>query len=139
MIVFEKNDFRISLLTSRLLRTEKGAFTDLPTQTVQNREFCVPKYTLTENKKYIEIQTDDVLFRVKKSSGEVVYAFFPPHSDTKSFGKRPLPGTARTLDRANGRVRLEEGITSRFGTSVMDDSRSLLINEDGSILPRSRC
>ncbi len=139
MIVFEKNDLRISLLTSRLLRTEKGTFVDLPTQTVQNREFCVPKYTLTENEKYIEIQTEDLLFRVKKSSGEVVYAAFPPHSYTKNFGKKPLPGTARTLDRANGSVKLENGITSRFGTSVMDDSKSLIINPDGSISPRLRC
>ena len=39
MVIFEQKDLRISIITSRLLRTEKGVFTDLPTQTIQNRDF----------------------------------------------------------------------------------------------------
>ena len=64
MVIFEKGDIRISLITPRLLRTEKGAFTDLPTQTVQNRDFDKPKYTIFENKNCINIQTDDALITV---------------------------------------------------------------------------
>ena len=44
MVIYQENDLRISLLTSRILRTEKGAFCDLPTQTVQSRDFGEIKY-----------------------------------------------------------------------------------------------
>ncbi len=138
MVVFEEKDLRISLLTPRLLRTEKGHFTDLPTQTVQNREFESVSYKLTRSGKYVEIQTEKVLYQVDISSGNVVRASWG-HCDTRHFGWGTLPGTARTLDRANGAVRLEKGIISRFGTSVMDDSKSLLLMPDGTIAPRPSC
>ncbi len=138
MIVFEKDDLRISLLTSRLLRTEKGAFCDMPTQTVINRDFGKVEHSLTETDKYLEIKTSDVLFRIKKSNGNVVYAAFE-NTSTKHFGKNTLPGTARTLDLSNGRVRMEKGITSFGGTSIMDDSKSLILNADESISAREKC
>ena len=37
-IVYKTENFRICLLTSRLLRVERGNLTDLPTQTVWNRD-----------------------------------------------------------------------------------------------------
>ena len=139
MIVYQEKNLRISLLTSRLLRTEKGAFCDLPTQTVQNRDFDTPKYKITADKSRVNIQTDDACFCVRKCDGRVTYAHFGDHNFTKNFGKKSLPGTARTLDMANGRVKLERGITSQLGTSVLDDSRSLLINPNGTISPRKKC
>ena len=105
MIIFEKNNLRISILTPRLLRTELGSFTDKPTQTVVNRDLGEVKCSVLENEKYVVITTDEVFFRVKKSNGNVVYAAFDG-GYTKSFGKHPLPGTARTLDTANGAVKL---------------------------------
>lgn len=139
MIVFEKNDLRISLITPRLLRTEKGIFTDLPTQTVHNRNFEDVEYDLTEIDEYIVVSSKNVSFKVSKKTGKVVYAELPPHCYTKNFGKHPLPGTARTLDMANGKVKLEKGITSFYGTAMIDDSKSLLIKTDGSISPRPKC
>ena len=47
MIIFEKNNLRISLLTPRLIRTELGAFTDKPTQTVVNRDLGELEYRIT--------------------------------------------------------------------------------------------
>ncbi len=139
MIVFQEKNLRISLLTSRLLRTEKGSFCDFPTQTVQNRDFDNPKYTIRADKKRVNIQTEDTIFSVRISDGSVAYAHFDSHGFTKSFGKRPLPGTARTLDTVNGETKLESGITSRYGTSVLDDSKSLVIKPDGSVVPRQKC
>ena len=46
-----------------------------------------------------------------------------------------LGGTARTLDVADGAIPLEHGIISRNGFSVMDDSRSLALREDGWVEP----
>ena len=130
MIVFEKGDLRISLITPRLLRTEKGVFTDLPTQTVQNRDFCKIGYNLYDREKTIIISTEAASFSVNKKNGDVLEVYL---EDCKKcvtdFKTAKLPGTARTLDRANGAVKLEKGITSLSGASVMDDSRSLLITE----------
>ncbi|MBO7196612.1 MAG: DUF5110 domain-containing protein [Clostridia bacterium] len=140
MIVFEKNDLRISLITPRLLRTEKGIFTDLPTQTVQNREFGDVNYSLSEQSDLITVTTDAACFAISKKNGDVTSVFIEDTSSTVvDFSKGMLPGTARTLDTANGAVKLENGITSLSGASVMDDSKSLLINPDGSISPRPKC
>ena len=47
MVIFEKGDIRLSLITSRLLRVEKGGFTDLKTQTVVCRDFENPESRCT--------------------------------------------------------------------------------------------
>ena len=139
MIIYQEKDLRISLITPRLLRTEKGAFCDLPTQTVQSRDFDSPKYTLTVSKRRVNVQTDEAVFSVRLCDGAVTYAHFSSHTYTRKFGKNPLPGTARTLDTVNGATKLEAGITSRYGTSIMDDSRSLVIMPDGTPAPRKKC
>ena len=136
MVIFEKGDLRISLITPRLLRTEKGIFTDLPTQMVQNRDFEEVKYTLKENHSKITVQTDRVIFYIDDKTGNVEAHF--DHFKTK-FAQKPLPGTARTLDTVDGATKLDDGITSRYGSSVIDDSKSLIINSDGSISPREKC
>ena len=139
MIIFEKNDIRISLITPRLLRTEKGSFTDLPTQTVQNRDFCQPEYSLKEEAGCLYVTTELVSFKVDMKKGEVKAVTFKDGRTVTDFNKGRLPGTYRTLDTADGAVNLEKGITSLSGASVIDDSKALLLNPDGSISPRAKC
>ena len=90
MVVFEQKDLRISLITSRLLRTEKGVFTDMPTQTVQNRDFDAPRYELTVDKSRVNVRTDDAIFSVRTSDGNVTYAHFGAGGFTKKFGESTL-------------------------------------------------
>ena len=45
-ILYEQNGVRVSLLTPCLLRVETGSFTDLPTQTVLNRDLGEVTFTL---------------------------------------------------------------------------------------------
>ena len=54
------------------------------------------------------------------------------------FGDAPddLGGTARTLDMADGAVPLESGVVSRWGFAVLDDSRTLVLDDDGWVAPR---
>lgn len=137
MIIFENNGLRISLITPRLLRTEKGAFCDLPTQTVQNRDLGDHKYEIRQSADLIEVVTESVTFTVDAASGKVLNAFFD--GADHSFSRPALPGTARTLDMANGAVKLKDGITSDSGASLMDDSKSLVINPDGTISSRKKC
>ena len=138
MIIFEENDLRISLLNPRLLRTEKGAFTDLPTQTVQSRDFGDVKYTFNDIGKSVIVTTDFVSFSINKQNGDVSSIRIEDFGDITDFSEDSLPGTARTLDMANGAVKLDKGITSLSGASVIDDSASLVINPDGSISPREK-
>ena len=49
-----------------------------------------------------------------------------------------LGGTTKTLDATNGPVQLEKGICSRNGFSVIDDSDSMLLDENGWITPRRK-
>lgn len=52
--------YRITILTSRLVRleySENGVFEDRPTELVINRNFESPKFSVKEDKRYIEIKT----------------------------------------------------------------------------------
>lgn len=138
MIIFERKNTRISLITSRLIRVEGGSFTDLPTQSVINRDFEEVEYKIDDLGDEVIITTADAVFSVDVPFAKVNYIKIGDLT-VKDFKKGRLPGTARTLDMANGAVRLEKGITSISGASVMDDSKSLLLNPDGSISPRPAC
>ena len=139
MQIFEQNDLRISLITSRLLRTEKGSFTDLPTQTVQDRCFCEAEYTLSRAGSRLFVRTSDAIFQVDINTADVVFVEFPGSVVGKNFYSKRLPGTARTLDTANGAIPLEDSIMSTSGVSVMDDSSSLILTPEGEILQREKC
>ena len=138
MIIFEQNKLRISLITSRLLRVEKGAFTDLATQTVVNRDFEKTEYKIEQNGDVLSVITHDASFNVILSTGDVKSVKIGESTIT-DFASGRLPGTARTLDTVDGECKLESGITSTSGVSEMDDSDSLLIMPDGSISPREDC
>lgn len=138
MIVFERKNTRVSLITSRLIRVEGGSFTDLPTQTVVKHDLEDVEYKIDDLGDEIIITTADAVFSVDVPFAKVNYVKIGDLT-VKDFNKGRLPGTARTLDMANGAVRLEKGITSTSGASVMDDSKSLLLNPDGSISPRPAC
>lgn len=47
-----------------------------------------------------------------------------------------LKGTRRTLDTVNGEATLDPGIVSREGFTILDDSKTMLLTEDGWIEPR---
>lgn len=137
-IVYRSDDLRISLLTPCLLRVEKGCFTDLPTQTVWNRDLGKVLYDFEDHGDWYFIRTGDVSYKVDLVSGDVTVTLCDGTTVT-DFEKGNLLGTARTLDMADGPVKLNPGILSRSGASVMDDSKSLLLEGDGHILPRPAC
>ena len=139
MVVFQKNDIRISLVLPNVLRVEKGAWTDMPTQIIQHRSHDVGTYTLTEEKGTVTVTTSEATFSINTVSGKVCSIISADGMKVTDPTKGMLPGTARTLDAINGSVRLEKGITSRNGVSMLDDSKSLLLDADGKILPRPAC
>ena len=139
MVIFEQNNIRISLLTPRLLRTECGNFTNLPTQTVQNRDLDPVEYSLSEEGGNIIVTTDSASFVVNSKNADVTSVRLKDGRIVSDFKGGRLPGTARTLDNINGKVKMGEGIMSTTGASLMDDSKTLLINPDNTIAPRPEC
>ena len=145
--------YRISILTTGLIRLEyaqSGIFEDRPTQIVWNRDLGSCDFQVIDEEANLEIITDRIHLRYdKKAFGtnglsiEVKGSLFPFGNvwhygdETKLINIGELKGTARTLDGADGEIPLEKGLVSQMGYSVMDDSRSLIIREDGWVETRN--
>ena len=138
MTVFEQKDLRISLILPEVLRVEKGPWTDLPTQTVLYREFGEFAHTATVQDNLLTVRTDAATFAVELPGGKLRSVTLADGTVITKPEAGILPGTARTLDNINGAVKLERGIVSTSGVSVLDDSKSLLLDETGAILPRPK-
>ena len=138
-MVYTKDDLRITPLTPCLLRLETGAFTDLPTQTVWNREFEAFPCKAKEHDDILTLSTLEATFRINLRTKKMLEIIPSNGNAITDFHQGNLLGTARTLDTVDGAIKLEPGIMSRSGVSVMDDSHSLLLDPDGNILPRPAC
>lgn len=135
--------YRITTLTDRLIRLEyqkDGQFVDDLTQIVANRNFPEVSSKLTNLDNGIRIETDGLVidYDEKEFSGFGLSITLKENNAKWTYneiGENYL-GTARTLDEADGPVRLENGLFSKEGFSVIDDSISALI-VDGQIRPRN--
>lgn len=143
------NGYRISVLTPQLLRLEYDAgsrFEDHPTRLAVNRSFPSCAFQVRETAETLELHTEYLsLFYDKKpfSGGGLsvkVRSECAGIYSTWHYGDpltENLFGTARTLDQADGAIPLEPGIQSRLqGFSVLDDSDTILLLENGQIRPR---
>ncbi len=133
-----KGNLRISVITSRLIRIETqpdGIFCDKPTQAVLNRSFASPVFTVSDASDGICIRTENVNFTVS-SVGKLLRVDADGISNI-NFRKGNLGGTRRTLDMTKGKVKIEDGILSRNGVAVIDDSDTLVFLDDGTVAPRN--
>ena len=144
--VVKGEKWRITVLTDRLFRLEydpEGIFRNTATQMALNRNFPVPAFTVTEKKGMTVVETASVRISYDgqpfSSAGmsAILKDQVMLHASVWHYGEETtnLKGTARTLDRANGEIPLEDGILSVEGFAVIDDSRSMGIDLDGSLLP----
>lgn len=135
-----KGDTRISVLTSRLIRIEKqpeGKFCDYPTQSVFNRNLDSVSFVVTDNNANFAVKTDDVSF-IFNNRCELIQVVMKNglRASAKNFKKSNLKGTTRTLDMTSGKTPLDDGILSKDGAAVMDDSKSLLLLDGETVAPR---
>ncbi len=130
-------NLRVSVLAERLLRVEyskNGQFCDSPTQVVWNRNFSLPNVYVIREKGYLFVSTDAVAWKLNRR-GRVLSM---QAADGQKLSLRGnLKGTRRTLDFTFGAVKLEDGLISLGGAAVMDDSASLLLDENSNITPRT--
>lgn len=133
--VYIDGDLRITYLTSRLIRVEKGCFTDLPSYAVWNRNFTAGNMKISKNARLLNIETDDIILSLKNKKPYSVY--FKDSGETELFSnQKNLKGTYRTLDNTFGKIPLEDGFITEKGLYLFDDSKSILIDEKGAFVPR---
>lgn len=132
---------RLTVLTPRLIRVEHcsdGAFEDRASTAVWFRAFDVPPCKATLHRGTITLTTPEITLTVHARTGTPQTVTFSngKTADCLNFGN--LHGTCRTLDATFGPVPLQDGLVSRDGVSLLDDSRSFLLDADGRFCPRKR-
>lgn len=136
---FIRNGCRLSVLTDRLLRVEvqnSSVFCDFPTQAVSDRAFCETDCCFAcsgENVIVITASTEFV-FNLKKR--KLVKISLKDGRISTNFKSGNLGGTGRTLDNTSGFCRLCDGVISKDGVAVFDDSDSLVLTSDGHFAKR---
>lgn len=142
-------NYRITVLTAGLLRleySEDGIFEDRATKMAFYRDFPLAEYRVVRRGNGIEILTErlHLIYNEKNFTDyglsiQVKGNLSAYHSIWR-YGEeiKDLGGTARTLDMADGETPLEHGVSSFFGYSVLDDSTSHVLLEDGWIEPRKK-
>ena len=130
---------RITVILPQVIRIEncntENGFTDKPTQSIWYRNHGTVNYYYKEEDGCIYIKTDVAQFCIKKSNGKPVYAKIG-NMISKCDNSKNLKGTARTLDQTFGPIPLKDGVVSRDGAAIIDDSASLLIGDSG--MPEAR-
>ena len=132
------DDWRLTVLTPYMLRAETGAFCDEATQCVWYRDFGDANFTAKRDGNTIEIKTEKTTFYFDVSKKKVVRVALSDGRVVKNFRKGMLPGTRRTLDMTDGKVRLGGSVVSRGGVAVLDDSGSLVLKGD-KVEQREKC
>ncbi len=130
---------RLTVITPCLLRVEvqsDGEFCDEPTQSVWFRDFCETKFEVKESGNKIEIKTEKAVFTYSLSSKKMMSIKLTDGRTVKNYKAGNLKGTCRTLDITAGIIKLNDGVCSRNGVAVLDDSKTLVLKNDGTILPR---
>ncbi len=148
---------RLTLLTNRLLRYEKtndGVFTDETTQGVWKRNFAPVPHIVQIIANGVSIQTDAVTFVIRLDNFLKSYVLL----DGKKISIQNngnLGGTLRTLDVVDAtrklvvncldadkadrqHIHLNDGVVSKNGVAVYDDSKSLLL-VDEKVYERKDC
>lgn len=134
---------RFTVLTPEMIRieySEKGVFEDRKTFAVINRNLEVPDFERSEDNDFLYIKTAGLTLKYRKGTDPVTLPasaknlsikFNHNNREVLWYPGKPDPlnlkGTCRTLDGSNGdnkRSELENGLISRSGWAVIEDSWS---------------
>lgn len=141
--IIQGNGYRFTILTSKLVRLEyskNNIFEDKQTQLVLNRKFPVPKYKVYDSERNIKIVTDDLIIKYDKKefspyglSVELNGKVSHPYRNIWHYGDKTdnLGGTNRTLDFVDGATKIGPGLMSKHGISMIDDTDSRVLLENG--------
>lgn len=146
--IIKGDHYRITILSELLIRLEfsnTGKFEDKPTELVQYRNFEVPDFTKKEDANFLvittkyfklEYQKNKPFWGSKLSPDEFLKVTLNNTDKIWFLGAaeaRNFKGTSFSLDDTNGEVTYQKGLYSTDGYVSIDDSESLIFNEDGSL------
>ncbi len=137
--IIVRGQTRFTVITPCLLRVEvepNGNFCDEPTQSVWFRDFCDTAFQIDDGGNKIEIKTEKASFVYSLLNGKMLSIELADGRLVTDYKSGNLKGTCRTLDITAGIIKLNDGVCSKNGVAILDDSKTLAIKEDGSILPR---
>ena len=140
---------RFTVLTDRLIRmewAEDGVFEDRASLAIVNRDLPVPAFKVKRSGTGVSIKTDKLtlIYKGGRFEPENLCVSFKLNGKNVTWhpGDAPsgnLKGTTRTLDGCNGfdklshnEKELENGILSRDGWALVDESSRHLLEADGS-------
>ena len=144
--IFQGKKYRITVLSDLLIRleyNENGTFEDRPTELAIDRFFDPPHMEVSQTDQVLNIKTSYFkLYYLKESN-----MFKPNNNNLKiqlvntekewtllSPEVRNFFGSTVSLDDVNGRVPLLKGLFSADGYVSIDDSKSLIFNEEGTLV-----
>ena len=134
-----RGNTRFTVITPCLLRVENqknGKFCDEPTQSVWFRDFCDTSFEVKEANGLIEIKTESTTFTYSLRANKMKSITLNDGRINYNFKSGNLKGTCRTLDITAGIIKLNDGVCSKDGVAILYDSETLVLKEDGTILPR---
>lgn len=136
---FVTDGFRFTVITEKILRVEEqknNKFCDMPTQAILNRglDKVETKFSLKNNLVTAKTPTTTFFYDIKAK--KMMAVALEDGRYVTEFHRGNLKGTGRTLDNTNGFCKLSDGVISTDGVAVLDDSRSLILTEDGHIIKR---
>lgn len=141
--VIRGESYRFTVITDRLIRLEwdeSGTFEDGVSASVSDRNFGTSSFEACDREGKLTITTPYFTLEYLKTGrfSKDNLTVLQPLRTPWYFGSPTdnLGGTARTLDRVNGECEIGEGVCSRSGVAVIDDSKSVLIAEDGMLEQR---
>jgi len=142
-VVFKGANYRISLLTERLIRIEynkEGLFIDTPTQLVLCRNFPQHKFIVNQDNKYLEISNQYFKLTYTKNTAITSSNLKVQLLGTESiwYYNHPEIRTYDALikDLDSNTKKYTKGIYSQEGFSTIDDSDSLILDANGNFVKR---
>lgn len=150
--IIKGENYRITILTERLVRLEYNNnhnFEDRLTQIVSFRNFDKVNYEKEENNESLKIRTSYFTLEYQKekpftdnkktmnntlkiSLNRTDRSWYYGMEDVRNYG-----GINYSLDDFTGKLKLSKGLYSSNGFSVIDDSNTLVMNNDNSFVERN--
>lgn len=141
--------YRFTVLTPRLIRLEyndKGIFEDRPTSRVINRKFPKTTYSITESNTLIQIDTGIFTLTYVKDSelksgtfGSNIKAAINGTKIEWQMNNREIKNLRSinySIDSIQDKIVLDKGLYSLDGFCVLDDSQSLVLDENDIFIER---
>ena len=132
--------YRFTVLTPALLRLEYsplGIFEDRASQSIFFRDLPKTEFSRRREGEKLILETEQLLLTYRENepfspeSLQIRLKNEPASSWRYGEDFEDLGGTVQTLDNVNGRTELDRGVCSRNGFSLLDDSGTMLLGEDG--------